>query len=131
VADAGECCQRCIEHEVLQDQPGRCNSWVFCPGGDGTDECWSPDIWNHTIGETTGPSGRSSEIFRGTDADVFWTVAGHRAYAGECWLKVQVDPHQPAVNHQGYYAPEFRAEHKTAPPQVAWTGGLVFPEDRL
>ena len=43
------------------------------------------------------PSGRSSGIF----GELTPT-------AGECWLKVQVDPHQPAVNHQGYYG-ELRA----------------------
>ena len=41
VADAAACCEACKASEK------GCNSWVFCP----VDECWAPDIWNHTRGE--------------------------------------------------------------------------------
>lgn len=59
-ADAGECCARCMAHAKKHrhhrhppragDSSGGekpCNSWVFCP----EEVCWSPDIWNHTMGE--------------------------------------------------------------------------------
>jgi hypothetical protein len=41
VEDAAACCAAC------QASDKGCNSWVFCP----LEECWSPDIWNHTKGE--------------------------------------------------------------------------------
>jgi len=44
---AAECCEACRDHQKKDDQPGDCNSWVWCP----LPECWSPDIWNHTFGE--------------------------------------------------------------------------------
>ena len=43
VADAAACCEAC---KASEKEKG-CNSWVFCP----VDECWAPDIWNHTRGE--------------------------------------------------------------------------------
>ncbi|KAK3285903.1 hypothetical protein CYMTET_6515 [Cymbomonas tetramitiformis] len=44
---AAECCEACKRHKKTANQPGNCNSWVWCP----EPECWSPDIWNHTYGE--------------------------------------------------------------------------------
>jgi hypothetical protein len=41
---AAECCEACKRHTALKEQPGDCNSWVWCP----EPLCWSPDIWNHT-----------------------------------------------------------------------------------
>ena len=83
VADAAACCAACKETE-------KCNSWVFCP----SDECWAPDIWNHT--------------------------------RGECWLKTQEDPRNPAVNFRGDYPTAFREHHKTAPARVAWQAGVLL-----
>eukprot|EP00899_Mesostigma_viride_P007646 jgi/Mesvir1/16883/Mv15765-RA.1 len=37
---ATECCAACKAH-------ARCNIWVWCP----LPECWSADIWNHTLHE--------------------------------------------------------------------------------
>ena len=51
VKNAGECCAACKAKTSASGDKNTCNSWVFCPGGEHTSECWAPDIWNHTIGE--------------------------------------------------------------------------------
>ena len=44
---SAECCAACVAFEDPDPRNWTCNSWVFCP----EEECWSPDIWNHTRGE--------------------------------------------------------------------------------
>ena len=50
LANASACCQACKEHVPKGGDPGPCNSWVYCPLR-ADEECWSPDVWNHTGGE--------------------------------------------------------------------------------
>ena len=44
---AQACCDACRAHEKRDGQPGKCNSWVWCP----EDKCWAPDIWDHRLHE--------------------------------------------------------------------------------
>ena len=47
---AAACCEACKRHTKTEGQPGRCNSWVWCPEKL-TGKCWSPDIWDHRYQE--------------------------------------------------------------------------------
>ena len=44
---AQACCDACRAHEQRDGQPGKCNSWVWCP----EEKCWAPDIWDHSLHE--------------------------------------------------------------------------------
>ena len=48
----------------------------------------------------------------------------HRLH--ECWLKIQDDPRNPKVNHEGAFSHEFRSEHTTAPEKTPWMSGIIF-----
>ena len=58
--------------------------------------------------------------------DVCWAPDIWNHTRGECWLKTQEDPTQPAVNFRGDYPAAFREHHKTAPPRVAWQAGVLL-----
>ena len=75
LSSAQECCDRCKAQARDAREKGEgaraCNSWVFCP----LPECWSPDIWNHTLGECwlkTQDDARNPKInFRGAYPPAF------------------------------------------------------------
>ena len=106
---AEECAEKCRTHPVKPDGTGTemfpCNVFVWCPKGEGIEECFEPDAHTHSPGDCWLK-------FSETPENVEVNQRGANDASG-------------FVNKDGA---TFAQRHPKAPKMVHWTSGVLVPE---